>query len=486
MESADFGTFAAVQVDNAAVRGDVTGGLLQTSLLIISDTGDLTAYDATNDGNPQISYGASAAERLTIATVYDSGAQTLDYVQFATAVASVTADKGLFRFAPDGDIILDIDDGGINFAASKGISIAGTDILTDVAGTATLSNIDALDATTEATIEAAIDTLVSTTLTTPDINAGTADSLTSLSVRDTSAAFDLKFAATSSTALTAGRNFIFDVVNADRTIKLQGNIDLAGSLTTAGALITSGANSLTFTTTGATNVTVPTTGTLATLAGAETLSGKTLTAPKFASGWFIADSSGNELIKFALQASAVNEVTVTNAPTANAPSLSATGGDTNIILSLLGKGTGGIAAIGTSTNDAAPAGYVGEYLTASAATGSNALATGVKEDIASISLTAGDWDVSIICFFSLGATTTLGYILASLSATSVTHDLTLGRFSGFPGGDMVFKNQSSMNVQTPPFRISLASTTPLYVVGEAAFSVSTCAAGCIVQARRVR
>ena len=54
-----------------------------------------------------------------------------------------------------------------------------------------------------------------------------------------------------------------------------------GTLTLANGstLVTSGANSITLTSTGATNVTLPTTGTLATLAGIETLTNKTLTAP---------------------------------------------------------------------------------------------------------------------------------------------------------------------------------------------------------------
>ena len=54
----------------------------------------------------------------------------------------------------------------------------------------------------------------------------------------------------------------------------------------------------------------------------------------------IADSSGNELIKVVKVASAVNEITVTNAATGNAPSVTATGGDTNIPLLFTGKGTG--------------------------------------------------------------------------------------------------------------------------------------------------
>lgn len=54
----------------------------------------------------------------------------------------------------------------------------------------------------------------------------------------------------------------------------------------------------------------------------------------------IRDSSDNELLKFAKTASAVNELTITNAATGAGASLSATGGDTNIDLNLTPKGTG--------------------------------------------------------------------------------------------------------------------------------------------------
>jgi hypothetical protein len=70
----------------------------------------------------------------------------------------------------------------------------------------------------------------------------------------------------------------------------------------------------------------------------ETLSGKTLIAPKFANGGYIADSNGNEQIKFAATASAVNEVTITNAATGAGPTISATGGDASIPLTLEAKG----------------------------------------------------------------------------------------------------------------------------------------------------
>lgn len=78
----------------------------------------------------------------------------------------------------------------------------------------------------------------------------------------------------------------------------------------------------------------------------QTLSNKTLTAPRFASGGFIADNSGNEQIVFTTTASAVNEIGVTNAAAGVAPQISARGGDTNVNLNLTSKGTGRVQANG--------------------------------------------------------------------------------------------------------------------------------------------
>lgn len=55
------------------------------------------------------------------------------------------------------------------------------------------------------------------------------------------------------------------------------------------------------------------------------------------------DDSGNEWIKQVSTASAVNELSVANAATGNSPILSATGGDTNVGLTLTPKGTGNIS-----------------------------------------------------------------------------------------------------------------------------------------------
>lgn len=56
----------------------------------------------------------------------------------------------------------------------------------------------------------------------------------------------------------------------------------------------------------------------------------------------IRDSSDNELVKFSKTTSAVNEITLANAATGNGPEIQATGGDTNIDLELIPKGTGNV------------------------------------------------------------------------------------------------------------------------------------------------
>jgi hypothetical protein len=68
----------------------------------------------------------------------------------------------------------------------------------------------------------------------------------------------------------------------------------------------------------------------------------------------VQDPNNNEIIKTSYVASAVNEITITNAATGNAPTIAPTGGDTNIDLTFSGKGTGKVRAdarYGTLTTD---------------------------------------------------------------------------------------------------------------------------------------
>ena len=76
-----------------------------------------------------------------------------------------------------------------------------------------------------------------------------------------------------------------------------------------------------------------------TLTGTQTLTNKTLTAPKIADAGFIADANGNEQIIFQTTTSAVNELEVTNAATGNPPILGASG-ESNVDVHIKPKGTG--------------------------------------------------------------------------------------------------------------------------------------------------
>jgi len=58
----------------------------------------------------------------------------------------------------------------------------------------------------------------------------------------------------------------------------------------------------------------------------------------------VIDTNGNELLKVTATASAVNELTLANAATGSAPTMTASGDDTNIGFKLVAKGTGEITA----------------------------------------------------------------------------------------------------------------------------------------------
>ena len=126
------GTAASV---TAGSQGNITTLAALTSLGAAGATtdiaaGDVTMYNAADNGNPTISLGSSSAERLVITTSYVSGGQLLEYVKFSTIEASSTANRGKYIFDVDGTDILTIDDGGIDIASGKTFAINGSDIAT--------------------------------------------------------------------------------------------------------------------------------------------------------------------------------------------------------------------------------------------------------------------------------------------------------------------------------------------------------------------
>jgi len=110
---------------------------------------------------------------------------------------------------------------------------------------------------------------------------------------------------------------------------------------------------------GSNTLTLPSSGgnsRLLSAASTATLTNKTLTAPKIVDAGFIADANGNEQLIFQTTGSAVNQFEMTNSASSTAflqgPILEATGGDSNIDLNLLAKGTGVVAVRGNTNSGA--------------------------------------------------------------------------------------------------------------------------------------
>ncbi len=177
-------------------------------------------------------------------------------------------------------------------------------------------------------------------------------------------------------------------------------------------------------------------------------------------------------------ASSVNYININNAPTTFFPAFSAAGSDTNITLSLLGKGTGGVRIQGNTAGGNATAGYVGELISSVIASASGVtFSTTVTKDLTTISVTAGDWDVFGNILFN-ATTITGGQIWISL-ASATQPDTSLLNYIA------PIATSSALGMNAPYFRVSVSSTTPVYISGIATGTGTIKAQGGLY-ARRVR
>lgn len=135
---------------------------------------------------------------------------------------------------------------------------------------------------------------------------------------------------------------------------------------------------------------------------------------------------------------------------------------------------------GTTTNDSANAGSVGEFVTNSA-TGV-AMTSPTAGNITSISLTAGDWDVNGDMAFNAGAGATPTTIDSSISTTSATQ----GPLGSRARIQTTFATSGTQYLVTPVVRLSLTTTTTVFLVGASTFSGGTLTCDGLIRARRVR
>jgi hypothetical protein len=142
---------------------------------------------------------------------------------------------------------------------------------------------------------------------------------------------------------------------------------------------------------------------------------------------------------------------------------------------------------GDVTGGNAAAGKIGEFISANVAAASPvALTSGAAANVTSISLTAGDWDVEGTVAFLMGATTTVTQFGGGVSSVTATLPpiSTGARFTNLcasfaPGA-------VSMMYPTGALRVSISSTTTIYLVAFSVFGVSTVGGFGYIGARRVR
>ena len=131
----------------------------------------------------------------------------------------------------------------------------------------------------------------------------------------------------------------------------------------------------------------------------------------------------------------------------------------------------------------APAGYVGQVIESIVAPASAvSLTSGTAANVTSISLTAGDWEVSASVPFVTSAAT-MSVAEASISSTSATHTAT-GQ-EGF-AGPIPTSSTTTSSAGVPARRITISATTTYYLVASATWSGTSCKAYGMIHARRVR
>lgn len=139
--------------------------------------------------------------------------------------------------------------------------------------------------------------------------------------------------------------------------------------------------------------------------------------------------------------------------------------------------------VGTTTNNNAAAGSVGELMSSVIAFADRtSLSNSLAANLAVVNLTAGDWDLwGNTTFFN--ATTTLTSQSWISSASATIPDASLYAIVSTPS---VLLNGTTMSLTPPAIRVSLASPTAVYLSVYSVFTVGTTTVCGGLYARRVR
>lgn len=141
---------------------------------------------------------------------------------------------------------------------------------------------------------------------------------------------------------------------------------------------------------------------------------------------------------------------------------------------------------GTSGNDNAANGNVGEYVPGVVLSGAAvSLVNGTPKTITSIILTPGDWDVRLMGYIVPSATAVTAAIV-SISTTTNALNTAAGQFCGLQTSSTTFVGGQEISIGIQPFRFSLSVTTTIFFVALASFASGTCTSFGVLSARRAR
>lgn len=143
--------------------------------------------------------------------------------------------------------------------------------------------------------------------------------------------------------------------------------------------------------------------------------------------------------------------------------------------------TNGMQMKGNNTNTAPPAGFIGEQLTANASAVS--LSNATAKTVTSVTLTAGVWDISGMCFIS----NTGVWSLAQAGISTTNNTMPAGS-AGINFASAIPSNTSANGQTTftlPPLRALLSGSTIYYMVATNSFSTGSSSSNAYITATRV-
>lgn len=150
------------------------------------------------------------------------------------------------------------------------------------------------------------------------------------------------------------------------------------------------------------------------------------------------------------------------------------------------NGGGGIPLQGTNTNDAAASGYVGEILTSEVTYASRfGLVSGTASTITSMTLTAGDWDVTAVAGFETTGGGVASEYHIEISTTAPPTIITAPNQGGTVGIHITCVANQGQAFPAGPRQVLISVPTTVYLKCLSTFTFNQTAYG-FLRARRIR